>query len=110
MITDDWREFQKSVSRLVARAWLDDSFKQRLIAEPKAVLAENGLTLPPDVEVRVNENATLGTITNADNQMDGNLVYEIPLPSKSSSLTDEQIQSWSDGSLAEAPVDIPLCA
>jgi len=41
--------------RLVARAWDDDGFRQRLLAEPEAVLREEGIDVPEGVEVRVEE-------------------------------------------------------
>jgi hypothetical protein len=42
-------------ARLVARAWNDDGFRQRLLAEPEGVLREAGIALPPGVPVRVVE-------------------------------------------------------
>jgi hypothetical protein len=43
-------------TRVVTRAWTDDEFKVRLIAEPDEVLRENGIDLKPGTEVRVVEN------------------------------------------------------
>jgi hypothetical protein len=42
-------------ARVVAQAWDDDGFRQRLLAEPEAVLREAGITLPPGVPLRVVE-------------------------------------------------------
>jgi hypothetical protein len=42
-------------SQIVARAWADEDFKRRLLADPAAVLAEHGLDLPAGTEVRVME-------------------------------------------------------
>jgi len=43
-------------AQLVSRAIKDDSFRQQLITDPKAVLqTELGATLPADVEVKVVE-------------------------------------------------------
>src|SRR5437899_455405 len=42
-------------SQIVARAWQDAAFKQRLLADPAAVLREHGLHVPPDIEVKVVE-------------------------------------------------------
>lgn len=39
--------------QLVARAWDDDHFRQRLLNEPEAVLREEGFDVPPGVEVLV---------------------------------------------------------
>ena len=41
--------------QLVARAWDDDGFRQRLITEPGAVLREEGIDVPDDVALRVLE-------------------------------------------------------
>jgi hypothetical protein len=51
------QEYAKQYGQLVARAWGDAAFKQRLLAEPKAVLAEQGIPFPPEVEVRVHEDS-----------------------------------------------------
>ena len=42
-------------ARVVARAWDDDGFRQRLLAEPEAILREAGIALPSGVPVRVVE-------------------------------------------------------
>jgi hypothetical protein len=40
-------------SQIVARAWCDEDFMARLRAEPRAVLAEYDLEVPPGTEVEV---------------------------------------------------------
>ncbi len=42
-------------ARIVAKAWADESFKKRLIADPKAILKEQGLEVAPDVQLKVIE-------------------------------------------------------
>lgn len=44
--------------RVVARAWDDDGFRQRLLDEPESVLREEGIDVPPDVAVQVIEGDT----------------------------------------------------
>lgn len=44
------------MSQLVAKAWADESFKQRLLADPVAVLKAEGLELPAGLTVKVLEN------------------------------------------------------
>jgi hypothetical protein len=39
----------------VARAWDEDAFRRRLLAEPEDVLREEGMDVPPGVTVRVVE-------------------------------------------------------
>jgi hypothetical protein len=51
--SSDWED---QWAQLVARAWSDDAFKQRLLADPAAVLKEHGLELPPGFQVDVREN------------------------------------------------------
>ena len=46
-------ERAKQWNQLVARTWSDDTFKQRLLSDPRAVLAEAGLPIPPNVNVHV---------------------------------------------------------
>jgi hypothetical protein len=56
-VTDQQRFQDKQWSQIVARAWADEAFKSRLLAEPGIVLREHGLEVAPDVEVRVVEDA-----------------------------------------------------
>jgi hypothetical protein len=49
----DW---EKQWSKINVKAWTDDNFKKRLMANPSAVLQEMGLTPPAGMEVKVVEN------------------------------------------------------
>jgi Nitrile hydratase, alpha chain len=49
-------EHARKYGRLFADVWADDSFRQRLLADPKMVLAERGRAVPEGVEIRVVEN------------------------------------------------------
>ena len=42
-------------AQVVARAWDDDGFRQRLLSEPEEILREAGISLPSGVPVRVVE-------------------------------------------------------
>jgi hypothetical protein len=46
----------KQFGQIVAKAWQDDAFKKRLLANPSAVLKEQGLEVPKGTEIRVVEN------------------------------------------------------
>jgi hypothetical protein len=50
----DW---EKQWSQIVVRAWRDDAFKTRLLANPNDVLKEMGLTPPHGMQVKVVENS-----------------------------------------------------
>jgi hypothetical protein len=108
LLEKDNQEAGKTLSKVIAKTWVDQEFKQRLILEPEAVLEENGLTLPSGVEVRVRETSCVESLTIIDVNLDSDShqVYEIPLPPKPTELTDSQIQSWTDGDNIE---DIMAC-
>ena len=46
--------------QIVARAWDDDCFRQRLLAESEAVLREAGIDVPGSIPVRVVEDGVVG--------------------------------------------------
>ena len=77
---DDW---QTKWAQVVAQAWSDDTYKQRLLAEPAAVLAERGLTPPAGKQVRIVED-TADTV-------------HVVLPARPSELTDEQLDHAAGG-------------
>jgi hypothetical protein len=53
MLDDAMRNYEK----VIAKAWSDAAFKQRLVSDPKAALAELGITgLPAELEIKVVEN------------------------------------------------------
>jgi hypothetical protein len=41
--------------KVIAKAWREPAFKAKLIADPRATLAEAGVSIPADVTVRVME-------------------------------------------------------
>jgi hypothetical protein len=72
-------------SQIVARAWCDADFMQRLLSDPRAVLAENDLEVPPGTEVEV----VLGTHVKVD---DTGSVRRFVLPAEApDELTDEDL-------------------
>ena len=48
-------EQKPALGKIIARAWRDPAFKAKLLADPKAVLHEAGMTFPANVTVRVVE-------------------------------------------------------
>jgi hypothetical protein len=44
-------------SQIVARAWADPAFKNRLLSDPHTVLREHGMELPPGARVQIHENS-----------------------------------------------------
>ncbi|HVS40528.1 MAG TPA: NHLP leader peptide family RiPP precursor [Gemmataceae bacterium] len=78
-------DFEYQWGQLVARAWDDPAFKAKLIADPVAVLQENGVTPPAGGRLQVVENS-------AD-------VAYLVLPTKPTSreLSEEELQSVAGG-------------
>lgn len=68
----------------MAKAWSDEAFKERLLKEPARVLAENGIEVPPGVEVRVVENTA-------------DVTYLTLPPKPADELSDEQLSGVAGG-------------
>ena len=49
-------EFWRRYEHVVTQAWRDEAFKQRLMADPVTVLREQGIEVPPGLQVHVVEN------------------------------------------------------
>src|SRR5262249_25641968 len=78
------QEYAKQWGQLVARAWSDEAFKARVLAEPGPALAEQGIEMPPGAEVRIPENTTT-------------LVHLTLPPPPSEDLSDEQLDAVAGG-------------
>jgi hypothetical protein len=50
------QEQGKKIGHVITKAWHDESFKQRLLADTMAVLKEEGVEVPAGLEVRAVEN------------------------------------------------------
>ena len=50
-------EQKNSLAQLFAACWKDEALKARFMADPKAVLAEYGMDVPGNMDVKVVENA-----------------------------------------------------
>ena len=71
-------------AQLIARAWQDDGFKQRLLTDPKAAVAEAvGIDVPSGIEIRVVEETP-------------NTLYLV-IPQNQTELSDEQLDAASGG-------------
>jgi hypothetical protein len=49
----------KKWSRIIAKAWADDAFRDRLLADPKAVLREQGFETSREVRVSMAESGEI---------------------------------------------------
>ncbi len=90
MSREQYEERARIYSRIVAKAWADEAFKQRLLADPKATLQAEGLTYPEDAEVHVMEST---------NQR----IY-LPLPPKPVGLSIEELSEIAAGTAGTPPL------
>ncbi len=54
-MTKQERFQQKQWGKIVARAWADAEFKERLLADPQVVLREHGIETAPGIEFKIME-------------------------------------------------------
>ena len=52
----DQEHDQKLMGQIITKAWNDESFKRRLLADAGTVLREEGVDIPEGLQVRVVEN------------------------------------------------------
>ncbi|MEC4593957.1 MULTISPECIES: NHLP leader peptide family RiPP precursor [Nitrospirillum] len=73
----------KITGRVIAKAWADDGFKARLLADPAAILKAEGLALPAGVTFKVVE--------------DSATVQTLVLPARPTDLSDEDLDRAAGG-------------
>ena len=101
MLSADWQNQVKKVSRLIAKAWLDPEVLQRLESDPITVLQEYQIQLPTGVKVELNRATDTWQIVPTPDG-DG-AIFKIPLSSKPDDILDEELRAWSEGDTDIAP-------
>jgi len=87
----DPREFEKTWGKMVAKAWSDQAFKARLLADPAAVLKEHGMEVPADVTIKVLDHSAK--------------VSHLILPAPPEELSEEFLQQVAGGAI---PGPLPI--
>jgi hypothetical protein len=80
----DEKAFELAWGKVVAKAWSDDLFKNRLLAEPETVLHENGIELRPGASVKIVEDTA-------------DMRHLVLPPRPSGELTDDELAGVSGG-------------
>ncbi len=106
--TQDQKTWETIVSKLIARAWLDEDFHKRFVSDPAKILREAGLVLEDLVKVIVNQGSTAAPVLKGADG--GAVIYQINLPPKPRDLTDEQMSVLTQGTLEVAQnFCVPSC-
>ena len=66
-------EFQKKWAKVIAKAWSDPAFKKKLLQNPAAVLAAEGIALPKGLHVEIHENTNKVIHLNLPHKPEGEL-------------------------------------
>ena len=91
-------EQKNQLASLFAACWKDEALKARLMADPKAVLAEHGMAVPDGMEVKVVENA------------DNCVHITMPAnPNASRELSDEELGNAAGGLISSDACLLPHC-
>ena len=51
-------EHSKAIARIVAKCWMDESYRKNFIADPAAALKDEGIIVPEGVKIRVLEDTS----------------------------------------------------
>jgi len=73
----------KKMHQVIAKCWSDESFKQKLQADPVATLKAEGVTVPEGVAVKVLENT--------------DKVFHLVIPAKPTDLSDDDLDNVAGG-------------
>ena len=88
------QNWKTTLSKVIAKTWIDENFRQRFVKEPLATLKDFGLVLEDSMKVTVNHSYTAsGTMSICCEE---GTVYQVELPGKPSGLGEEQINFWTN--------------
>jgi hypothetical protein len=86
---------KNAYTRIVAHAWKDARFKEKLLKNPKEALKEMGMDVPANFDVRVIEEKT------------NTMTFILPkAPAQTRELSEQELQKLAGGAALSAP---PAC-
>lgn len=77
------QEQAKKMSQIIAKCWADETYKQKLLADPGATLSAEGMEMPAGLTVRALENTSK--------------VFHLVIPAKPTDLSDDDLDLVSGG-------------
>lgn len=100
------KNWETTVSKLIAKAWLDNQFYDRFVSNPTQILREAGLALENFAKVILNQDSTTASVIQSNSG--GVATLQINLPAKPVSLSDEQVSILNQSRKDIVPI-IPIC-
>jgi hypothetical protein len=84
---EERKDQRKKVAKVIAMAWSDESFKEKLLSDPRAVLEANGIDVPEGFKIKMLE------------EKDDTRFFILPQPPEEISVTDieDRLAAWTDG-------------
>ena len=76
---------QVAYGKVIARSWDDDAYKSKLLNDPRTVLADAGIKVPADVDIRITE------------QQPGQMNLVLPAKPVEGEISDEALQTVAGG-------------
>ena len=73
---DNEKEFQKNWAKVIAKAWSDPVFKRKLLQNPEATLAAEGISMPKGMHIEIHENTNKIVHLNLPQRPEGDLSEE----------------------------------
>ncbi|MBS0650915.1 MAG: NHLP leader peptide family RiPP precursor [Verrucomicrobia bacterium] len=69
-------EFQKKWAKVIAKAWSDPAYKKKLLENPEATLAAEGISMPKGIHVEIHETTNKVVHLNLPQRPEGDLSEE----------------------------------
>ena len=106
VMDQNWQNTAKEISKVIAKAWLDDEFRNKLVQDPKATLEGEGISFAPGVSIQVDQD-TFAWKIDPVSTFSSDSVITIPVPPRPVDVTTAELEQWVKGE-GERPIIVPL--
>lgn len=96
----EWQLWAIVLSKIIAKAWIDDGFKKQFQDEPAHILSKHGLNIPDGMSIEVSDGATEWSMSGS--ALTGACKFILPIPPKPD--VDDILKGWAEGELGHPPV------